>query len=164
MSSATRTQPQTARDLMRSDVVTLRPQDTLQTALDQIVENHVSGLPVLDSSGRCVGVISMSDILGFEQRTGESAAGENTWAERYFNESEHRWEAFGLAAFAVEQSGDRRVADLMSEDLVSVTPDTPLESVASMMLEHQIHRILVMDDDQHLCGIISSFDFVRLST
>jgi CBS domain-containing protein len=52
------------KDVMTSDVVYVNPQDTLREALSVMVENRVSAMPVLDARRHCVGVISVTDLLG----------------------------------------------------------------------------------------------------
>ncbi len=54
--------------------------------------------------------------------------------------------------------GSRPVADFMSKDVVSVTPDTPLEEVVSLFSQHRIHRLLVVDDNGRLAGIVAWSD------
>ena len=54
----------TLKDVVSTIVVTINPQDTLREAVDTMVENRVSALPVVDARGHCVGVISVTDLLG----------------------------------------------------------------------------------------------------
>ena len=57
------------KDVISHDVVSINPQDTLREALSTMVENHVSALPVVDSRGHCVGIISVTDLLGMSSRS-----------------------------------------------------------------------------------------------
>ena len=54
-----------------------------------------------------------------------------------------------------------RVEYIMATNLVSVLADAPLSEVVRTMIHEEIHRVLVIDEDQHLHGIVSAFDFVR---
>ena len=54
----------TLADVVSSDVVFASPQDTLREALDVMVENRVSALPVMDARRRCIGIISVTDLMG----------------------------------------------------------------------------------------------------
>lgn len=159
MSRAT-LQQQTAADVMQRDMVTVAPSDTLRDALALMTENHVTGLPVMDSKSRCIGLITASDILGFE----EEHADDNSEAGmmQHFNPEISRWESVPLSAFGLEEFGDVRVEEVMTRDLISVGRDTPLKEVAQKMLSANVHRVLVMDEKYNLYGIISSFDFVRV--
>ena len=70
------TKRRVASEYMQRDVVTVSPDNSLREALDLMTENHVTGLPVMDDHSRCVGLITSSDILNYEQEhSGESADG-----------------------------------------------------------------------------------------
>jgi CBS domain-containing protein len=157
----TRTKRRTALDYMQRDVVTVSPDDTLQDALELMTENHVTGLPVMDVSSRCVGLITSSDILNYEQ---EQAGGvsERESADLFDPETQ-QWETVPLSAFNSESLGDISVSNVMARDLVWVHRTTPLKDVARRMLDERVHRVLVMDEDRRLYGILSAYDFVRVA-
>lgn len=67
-----------------------------------------------------------------------------------------------LSAYALESFGDVRLHEVMARDLVSVTRDMPLQQVAQTMVSQGIHRVLVLDPDCRLLGIITATDFVRV--
>ncbi len=152
----------TAQDMMETDVVTVGPDESLQTALSLITENHVTGLPVLDRKSHCVGLISATDILSYEQDHAEAAAEANDDVARYFDPEQQRWESLRVSAFALEKISGVPVAELMSRDLISVQPDASAREVAQKMLSGDVRRMLVLDDENYLMGIISAFDFVRI--
>ena len=112
-----------AADIMQKHVVVVAPTDSLDEVMRLMTEHHVSGLPVLDGKDRCIGVISASDILNFVEEHNQSGAGSDAYVGRYFNPDAQRWESIGLAAFAVDDYGETRVSEIMSRDLVSVSPD-----------------------------------------
>ena len=60
-----------AADVMQRDMVTVAPDDTLRDALALMTDSHVTGLPVMDDKSRCIGLITASDILGFEEEHAE---------------------------------------------------------------------------------------------
>lgn len=151
----------TAADVMQRDVVTIGPDESLQEAMALMTENHVSGLPVLNSKDRCVGVISASDILSFQQEQAEGSADAEENMASYFDPDTERWESIRVFG-GLDELPEVPVGEIMSGELVSVTPNTPLREVAQKMHENEIHRILVVDEKQFLHGIISSSDFVRL--
>ncbi len=152
----------TAADIMQTDVVTVAPRDTLQEAMTSMTENHVTGLPVLNSKDRCIGVITTSDILGYEQDHAEETAEANFEMARHFDPETQRWESIRVTAFALEEFGDIPVGDLMTRQLVSVDPNTPVRHIAKKMIEQGVRRVLVLNQEQYLLGIISAVDFVRL--
>ncbi len=151
-----------ARDIMQSDVVTVAPTDNLQDALNLITENHVTGLPVIDTKSRCVGVVTASDILNFEQEHSEFAQEANSDMARHFDPERQRWESVRVSSFALEEFAEVPVSEVMTRELISVGPDVSASQVAQTMLDEEVHRVLVLDGDQRLFGIITAFDFVRL--
>jgi len=142
-------------------MVTVSPSDTLRDALALMTENHVTGLPVMDGKSRCIGLITASDILVFEDEHAEDNA-EKDGMMQHYNADSGRWESVPASAFGLEEFGDVRVEDVMSRDLIWVDRDTPIKKIATQMLSDDVHRILVMDEKYSLYGIISSFDFVRV--
>ena len=152
----------TAADIMVTDVVTIDPSDSLRDAMASMTENHVTGLPVLDRKGRCVGLISATDILNYEQDHSEETEGANADMARYYNPESQRWESIRVTSFALEEFADVPVRDLMTRELVSVGPETSITDVAEKIVELDIHRALVLDEDGRLLGIVSAIDFARL--
>jgi CBS domain-containing protein len=153
-------QQTTAADIMQRDMVTVAPSDTLRDALELLTVNHVTGLPVMDGKSRCIGLITASDILGFEEEHAEESSDRGML--QHFNPEISRWESVPISAFGLEEFGDVRVEEVMTRDLIYVERDTSLKQVARKMLDNNVHRVLVMDEKFNLYGIITSFDFVRV--
>ncbi len=153
-------QPAVVADFMQRDVETVSPGDTLRNALGLMTENHVTGLPVMDANSRCVGLITSSDILNYEQEH-SGASGESETVDHFDPETE-RWESVPLTAFGLEEFGDVRVSDVMTSELVWVERGSSLVDAACRMIEERVHRVLVLDTDFRLHGILSAYDFVRV--
>ena len=151
-----------AEDIMQRDVVVCGPHDSLREAMELMTENHVTGLPVMDSKARCVGLISATDILNYEQEHSEFAAEANDDVARHFDAEKQRWESVRLSSFALEEFGDVHVQEVMTRELLSVDRDTPVKRVAKLMVESAVHRVLVLSEQRGLQGLISSIDFVRV--
>jgi CBS domain-containing protein len=140
------------KDVMRKHVVTVNAGDTVHQALEAMIENKVSVLPVVDHEGHCIGIVSASDFVDV---TYELDAGLNE-AE---HESELWWGPFirNLSQNVAHQS----VMDLMTEDVVSVTPHTLLVQAAEEMLRERVHRLPVLDDQRRLVGILAMSDVLQ---
>jgi len=159
MGSAIREQP-VAADFMQRDVVTVSPGDNLRDALALMTANHVTGLPVMDGKSRCIGLVTASDILNYEGEHADDSSEAGT--RQHFNPDLEQWESVPLSAFGLEEFGDVRVEEVMATDLIWVDRQTPLADVARRMIDARVHRVLVMDEQAMLYGIISSYDFVRV--
>lgn len=146
-----------AADVMQRKVVTLAPEDSLRSAVQQMTEHYISGLPVVTDRGKCVGVISATDFVRYEHAHAEDTAAVTS----FFNPDTQNWESIFLGR-AEDELPETPVSEVMSSDLLSVKPETPLIEAASLMNFRQVHRILVLDDEGHLQGLLSAMDFVRM--
>ena len=117
--STTKMRP-VAATLMKRDIVTVSPSDTLKDALAMMVENHVTGLPVMDDQCHCVGLITSSDILNFVEEHSDVAEDSTT---QYFDPETQQWETMSLANFGLDEFGEVAVAEVMLRELIWVDRD-----------------------------------------
>jgi CBS domain-containing protein len=153
------TKRRVAADLMQRDLVTVSPTDSLREALALMTSNHVTGLPVMDNNSRCVGLITASDILNYEQDHASDSS-ESGMADVFDAESE-QWETVPLSAFALQEFGHVSVNEVMTSDLIWIERDVAVRDVAQRMLSEGVHRVLVMDKQARLYGLLSAIDIVR---
>jgi CBS domain-containing protein len=151
----------TAEELMQRDVVTVSAGDSLRDALKLMIENHVTGLPVMDRTSRCIGLITATDILNYEDENANNSAAGTT---QLFDTDTEQWEDVPILKFNSEGLADVQVAEVMSRELIWVDRDSTISQVAKRMVNEHVHRVLVMNERAQLYGIISTFDFVRLAT
>ena len=159
---ADQTRYKTAADIMQRDVIVVYARDTLQDAMSLMTENHVTGLPVVNSAGKCIGVITATDILNFEQEHAEYASEVNDDMALHYDADSGKWEHVRVSSFALEQFGEVTVEEVMARELFSVREDTSVKEVAEEMLREKIHRVIVTSNECRLLGIITSSDFVSL--
>lgn len=149
------------KEVMQTDLVTIGPTESLKEAMALLVDGHVSGLPVVDRDGHCVGVLSVTDVLGLEYEQAESSGRDVEQVGAYFDPGTQRWENMRFAG-SIDELPELSVSEVMSRDVVSVSPKTPLREVAELMVEKQVHRVLVLDKKQSLYGLVAALDLVRL--
>lgn len=149
----------TASAVMSTDVLTALATDNLGNVIETMLTEHVGSLPIVESNGRCIGIVTTSDVI----RASGSGADTDEEIERvvYLDPDTRRFEATDLC-FPLEVAADRPVADLATEDVIFVLPDTPIRDVAQTMARQGIHHVLVVDEARNLLGVISSLDMVRL--
>ncbi|MBX3503519.1 MAG: CBS domain-containing protein [Alphaproteobacteria bacterium] len=139
-----------AIDIMTADVVTVSPETSVYEAARLLLGRRISALPVLNADGRLVGLISESDLM----RRGELRT-----------EKRHPWWR-GLLTSDLRQASEflrcqgRRVADVMSRDVICARASMPLRELAELMERHVIKRLPVLDG-QRLIGIVSRSDLLR---
>jgi len=139
-----------AEDIMQRKLVAIGVSDTLPQAERALSEAQVSGAPVVDGNGRLLGVVSVRDLV--RHRTEDQDLPDGVEAGVFDNEVDET----ETVAFDRPSSG-ACVGDVMTQDIVSVPPTTPLPQIARRMLETHVHRVLVMQGEQ-LLGLVSSMD------
>jgi acetoin utilization protein AcuB len=122
-------------DLMHKDVTTIAPDATIAELVQTLADSHVSGLPVVSSSGKVVGVVSATDVL---QAAAEHE--DNTARSQMF---EHT-----------------TVKDIMSTNPLVIGPAADAREAAQHMLYTEVHRLFV-EDNGRLVGVISQTDIAH---
>ncbi len=140
-----------ALDVMTPSVFTASPEMTVRDAAKRLVDNHISGMPVVDASGKVVGIVSEGDLL-HRVETGTGTRRRSWWLE--FLSSNRQ-----LASTYVREHA-HRVKDVMSENVISVNEDTPLAEIADLLERCRIKRVPVLKDGE-LVGIISRANLIR---
>jgi CBS domain-containing protein len=123
-----------ARDVMTSTVISVEPNATILQAARQMIQHHISGLPVINHDGELVGILSEGDFLRRRE----------TGTER----RRSRWLEFlmGPGRLAVEYSHSHgsKVAEVMMTDVHTVAEDTNLEDIVELMEHRRIKRVPVI--------------------
>ncbi len=148
--------PETARSVMTSDVVTLRPDQSLAEAADALADRGIGAAPVVDPDGRLLGLLRDQDLILGEARihvptTISLLPGVD------FTLPSH------LARFDqdLKRAVGSTVADAMTGDFVTAGFDATVEDLATLMHEHDVTHVPIVDDDGRLVGIVARSDLVR---
>jgi CBS domain-containing protein len=137
----------TARDLMSTDVESIPQWMSLPAAARTLSRAHISGAPVVDGDGHCLGVISTTDFMTWAE------SGESTTKPDSGDRSAHSaWEIFE------EDLPTNLVRRHMTANPVTVPPDMPIGELVQKMVDAHIHRVIVVDKENRPLGIISSTD------
>ena len=140
----------TIHDVMSRPALTVHPETPLKDVARLLVEQRISGLPVVDADGHVLGVISEADLLLKEQ--GPTAI-PHRHLERLFGESP----ATRLRLAKIEAT---TAGEAMSAPAVTITGDRPLAEAAALMTRRGINRLPVIEGDV-LVGVVSRADLVR---
>jgi CBS domain-containing protein len=136
------------KDVMTTDVRTIRTDALLKEAAGLMAELRISGLPVLSAGGLVVGVLSEEDIL-FKETTHSAKEG---FFDRLFLLPIPELEAKLTA---------RTVGESMTAPAMTIGPTRPLSEAANLMLEQGVKRLPVVDEAGALVGIVTRADLVR---
>jgi CBS domain-containing protein len=141
------------KEIMTTDLITVGPDTEVSKAATLLLDNHINGAPVVDSSGKLVGILCQSDLI-FQQKK-LSLPSFFTFLDGFIpltGMKEMEKEIRKVSATTVEQ--------VMTPDPVTVQTDTPVQEVASLMVEKRYHTIPVMEGGA-LVGILGKEDVLR---
>lgn len=136
-----------AKDVMNSEILSVRDDLTLPELAAFLAENQITGAPVVDDSGEFVGVVSVTDIAEAEAEASDWQPGDRVLLG----------ERSGLH---VEAAG-RQVRDVMTPTVYTVSEDTPAVELARAMITGRVHRLFVTQHGR-IVGIVTSLDLLRL--
>jgi CBS domain-containing protein len=139
-----------ARDVMVSPVVTVKPSAMVRDVAKIMLDHGISGAPVVDDQGKLVGMVSEGDLLHRAEANTEKYR--SSWL-RFFTAGE-------TLAAEYTKAHARKIADVMTKDVVSAGPDTPLRDIAMLMEKHAIKRIPIVRDGS-LVGLVSRANILQ---
>jgi CBS domain-containing protein len=148
-----------ARDVMQTYLISVNPETPLLEVHRLFVDEEINGAPVVDETGRLLGVISSVDLLRAVEEEHDAASSGSSYFRDFLELSGPDWQE-GPDNFQA-RLGERTVSDAMTRGGITVAPDTLISDVAASLRKHRIHRVFVVDGEQ-LCGVISTFDLVAL--
>ncbi|GAB6058379.1 CBS domain-containing protein [Desulfonatronum parangueonense] len=145
---------QVVRNIMTRDVVTVTPDTDINAAAAILLEKDFNGLPVVDEQGKMVGILCQSDLVV---------------QQREFPLPSFFTLLGGFVALtsleklqrAVDKMAATKVSQAMTLDPVSVTPDTPVNKVAELMVDRKFHTVPVLENNK-LVGVVGKKDILRL--
>jgi len=151
------------KDLMARHLTTLEPSETLEDAAKKMIEHAVSGAPVVDGQGKLVGILSETDILKHMKTLVDDEVG-----MRYLSDTTHSLSLFVMLAerdHEVREAVLKRlraapVGTAMTASVITATPSDTMESVAALMIEHNVNRIPIVEGEK-LVGMVTKSDFAR---
>jgi CBS domain-containing protein len=144
--------PVLAADIMTRDVAVVHPETSLIDAVKLMAGRRISGVPVVDTAGAVVGMLTEGDLL--------------RWREGYTEKQAH-WldllaEGQELAPTFLDAVLDQhyRVKNVMSAGAVTLTEDVSAREIAALMYQRNIKRVPVVRDGK-LVGIVARSDLIR---
>lgn len=140
-----------ARDVMVSPVITVPETCTVRDLARLLLDHRISGVPVVGSNGKIVGMVSEADLM---HRVETGTERPSSW-----------WLALisGERTLAAEyvQSHASKVKDVMATEVQSAHPDTPLVKIAEIFEENHIKRVPIVNDAGELVGIVSRSNVIQ---
>lgn len=141
------------KDIMQSNVITAGPDTTVRELADLLAEHKISGVPVVDDERRVVGMVSEADVI-LQDADLHFPYYIQFLESIIYLQSMSKFEERFRKAFGT------KVADIMSEEVIAISPDASVHDAATMMADHKINRLPVTEQ-RHLVGIVTRGDIVR---
>ncbi len=140
-------------EIMKSDVVTVTPETSVRDLAEILATHKISGVPVVDSEYRVIGMVSEADVI-LQDADLHFPYYINFLDSIIYLGSIRNFEERFRKAFAV------KVSDIMTKDVVSISPDASVHEAATVMADRQINRLPVVRAHK-LLGIVTRGDIVQ---
>ena len=142
-----------ARDIMTTEVITAAPETSISQVAALLDQHRISGVPVMDREDRVVGVITQSDLVARAQDL-ELPPTISLFDLRLVLETPGHFKK------RLEKMLGTTVAEVMTPEPLTVTPETPLNQIADLMAKKKVHTIPVLEGDK-LIGVIGKIDLIH---
>lgn len=150
------------KDFMCSDVLFVRPNNSVFDVAKVFSKNNISGAPVVED-GRVIGVISISDIvkfMGIKLADGSVIAHESQSLSMIFLNLIKMGKEFVDFKKDLERISNTEIKHMMSKEVVAIGPNADLFEAANIMEKSDVNRLPVINDGR-LVGIIARADLIR---
>jgi CBS domain-containing protein len=138
------------RDVMTTRVITVGPDTEVAEIARCLLENRISAVPVVETDGRLVGVVSEGDLM---RRSESGTEHRPSWWLSLLMLPERR-------AIDYLKTHGRRAREVMTRELITANDDASLEEIAEILEKHRIKRVPVIRDGK-LVGIVSRADLLH---
>ncbi|BCB96928.1 membrane protein [Dissulfurispira thermophila] len=142
-----------AKDIMTRDVITVKPATTIEELAHIFIERKISGAPVVDDNGDITGIVTENDLISQNKRLHIPTV------VRLFDafimlESPSKIEK------EIRKMAAVTVADICIKDVITVSEETPVEGIATIMSDKKVHLIPVVEGKK-VKGIIGKMDIIK---
>ena len=143
----------TAKDIMTKDVVTVTPDTSIEELSALLVSNEISGAPVVSADGAIVGMVTENDLISRNKRLHIPTVVSFLDAVIYLESSKK-------FADDVKRLTATKVGDICVKKVVTITEDTTLTDIATLMSEKKVHLLPVVTSGK-VVGIVGKRDVVK---
>ncbi len=138
------------KEIMTKDVVSVKPDDNAKEALTLLFKMQISGLPVINTQGKLVGMFTEKEVLAkilpsYLEKVGRFMYQENPKAVKQ----------------KIRNFENMKVKDVMRQEVIAINEDTTLCEVARTMLVQRARRLIVLNKEKAVVGIVARQDVVK---
>ncbi len=142
------------KEVMTKEVITVSESDTVEKAAGLLATHDLSGLPVVDDKGYLKGIITEGDLIKHNSKVQVPAFLEILGGIIYLDDPNKYLEN-------VKKSMGYFVQTVMTEEVITISPDEEIEVAASLLVSKKVNRLPVVDDTGKLVGIVSRKDIMN---
>lgn len=142
-----------AKDIMTGDVITVKPETTIEDLARTLMEHNISGAPVVNDAGDLTGIVTENDLISQNKRLHIPTV------MRLFD-AFVMLESPGKIEKEIKKMAAITAGDICTKKVITITEDTPVQDIATIMSEKKVHLIPVVDGKKIL-GIIGKMDLVK---
>lgn len=143
-----------ARDIMTQEVISVTRDTTIRVLATIFTENNISGVPVIDEQGTVIGIVTESDLI-FHNKRFKVPSVITILDSFFFLDSPDKMER------ELKKIAAATVGDICTSPPVTISPDTALDEIATLMSDKHIHTMPVLDDTGSMIGIVGKKDIIR---
>jgi CBS domain-containing protein len=143
----------TAKDIMTKDVITVKPETSIEELSSLLVKNQISGVPVVDASGALYGMATENDLISRNKRLHIPTVVSFLDAAIYL-ESSKKFEQ------EVKRLAATKVGDICARTVVTIPEDATVADIATIMDEKKVHLLPVIKNGK-IIGIVGKRDVVK---
>jgi CBS domain-containing protein len=142
-----------AKDIMTRDVIVVRPETGIEELAKILVEHKISGAPVVNEDGEIIGIVTENDLISRNKRI-------------HIPTFIRLFDAFIMLERPSKMEEEIKkmiattVGDICTKNVITVSEDTPVEDIATIMAEKKVHLIPVVDG-KRVVGIIGKVDIIK---
>lgn len=143
----------TARDIMTKEIYTVHLDTEIKALAKTFVEHNVNAMPVVDDDGKLLGMVTQTDLVEQDKPLHiPTVISLFDWVIYLESPKKFMEEVRKVTA--------RKVGEICSKDVVTCAPETPVATVASLMVDNKVHLVPVVENER-MVGVIARLDIIR---
>ncbi len=139
-----------AKDIMTKKVITISKDATLAELAKLLIKNKISGVPIVDKREELVGIVTEADLIVKESNLPFPLSFSFAFLESYESYTK-----------STKEYLETRVEEVMSTNVKTAREDMPISKVVNIMINNNINRLPILNNDGKLTGIITRADIIK---
>lgn len=139
---------------MTREVITVSKSTSVKDLARILVANNISGVPVIDENGVLVGIVTESDLI-FQNKKLQIPPVITILDSFLFLHTPEKMEK------EMMKIAGASVSDIYTSEVITISPETPLDEIATMMTDKKIHTLPVVTGNRKMVGIVGKKDLLR---